>query len=78
LLLSQHILPISKSKRSGLFFKLEEEEKPALLLLLPKVRAETAVFGSAVGLGCWLVVAIAQAVHLLVEAFSTSTTEGYA
>jgi hypothetical protein len=30
-----------------LFFKLEEEETPALLLLLPIVFAETAVFGLA-------------------------------
>jgi hypothetical protein len=44
-----------------LFFKLEEEEKPAPLLHLPKLFAETAVFGSASGLGCWLVVAIVQA-----------------
>jgi hypothetical protein len=44
-----------------LIFKLEEV-KPALLLHLPKLFAETAVFGSASGLGCWLVVGIAQAV----------------
>jgi hypothetical protein len=44
-----------------IIFKLEEE-KPTLLLLLPKLFAETAVFGSASGLGCWLVVGFAQAV----------------
>jgi hypothetical protein len=32
-------------------FKLEEEGMPALLLHLPKLFAETAVFGSASGLG---------------------------
>jgi hypothetical protein len=32
-------------------FKLEEEENPALLLHLPKLVAESAVFSSAVGLG---------------------------
>jgi hypothetical protein len=42
-------------------FKLEEEESPALLLLLPKLFVETAVFGSASGLGCVLVVASPQA-----------------
>jgi hypothetical protein len=42
-------------------FKLEEEGNTALLLLLPKVCAETIIFGSASGLGCRLVVAIAQA-----------------
>jgi hypothetical protein len=42
--LSDNSLPLSKS---NLFFKLEEEEKPALLLLLPKVFAETAVLDSA-------------------------------
>jgi hypothetical protein len=44
----------------NLFFKLEEEEKPALLLHLPALFAETANFDSASCLGCWLVVAIAQ------------------
>jgi hypothetical protein len=48
-------------------FKLEEEEKPALLLLLPKLFAETAVFGSAVGLGCRLVVGFPQAVQFLAK-----------
>jgi hypothetical protein len=42
-----------------LFFKLEEEE-PALLLHLLKIFAESAVFGSASGLSCWLVVGDAQ------------------
>jgi hypothetical protein len=41
-------------------FKLEEEEKPRLLLHLPKLFVDAAVFGSASGLGCWQVVAIAQ------------------
>jgi hypothetical protein len=45
----------------NLIFKLEEENS-ALLLLLPKLFAETAVLGSAFGLGCRLVVAAAQAV----------------
>jgi hypothetical protein len=44
-----------------LFFKLEEEENPALLLHLPKLVAETPVFGSASRMGCWLVVATVQA-----------------
>jgi hypothetical protein len=43
-----------------LFFKLEEEENAALLLHLPKLFAETAVFDSAVGLGCRLVVETVQ------------------
>jgi hypothetical protein len=41
-------------------FKLEEEGNAALLLHLLKVFAETTVFGLAAGLGCRLVVAIAQ------------------
>jgi hypothetical protein len=45
-----------------LIFKLEEEVKPALLLLLPVLIAETTVLDSALGIRCWLVVAIAQAV----------------
>jgi hypothetical protein len=44
-----------------LFFKLEEEKNPALLLHLPKLLAETTVFGSGSGLGCRLVVASPQA-----------------
>jgi hypothetical protein len=44
-----------------LFFKLEEEEKPALLLHLPKLFLKTAVFGLASVLGCLLVVASLQA-----------------
>jgi hypothetical protein len=48
-----------------LFFKLEEEGNTPLLLHLPKLVAETAVFGSAAGLGCCLVVAIAQANNLV-------------
>jgi hypothetical protein len=47
-------------KDRDLFFKLEEEEKLTLLLHLPKLFAETVVFGSAFGLGCILVVAFAQ------------------
>jgi hypothetical protein len=43
-------------------FKLEEEVKSALLLLLLGLYAESAVFELASGLGCMLVVAIAQAV----------------
>jgi hypothetical protein len=49
--------------RSILIFKLEEEENTALLLHLPALFAETADFGSVSGLGCWLVVATAQAVY---------------
>jgi hypothetical protein len=41
-------------------FKIEEE-KPALLLHLPKLVAETVVFGSASGMCCRLVVATPQA-----------------
>jgi hypothetical protein len=48
-----------KSLSQVLFFKLEEE-MPALLLHLPKLIAETTVFGSAFGLGCRLVVALSQ------------------
>jgi hypothetical protein len=44
-----------------IIFKLEEEENAALLLHLPKLFAETAVFGSAFGLGCRVVVAAPQA-----------------
>jgi hypothetical protein len=40
-----------------IIFKLEAEEKLALLLLLPKLFAETAVLDSALETGCWLVVA---------------------
>lgn len=47
--------------RLFLFFKLEEENT-TLLLHLPKLVAESAVFELASGLGCILVVAIAQAV----------------
>jgi hypothetical protein len=49
----------SKLRFGLLFFKLDEE-KPALLLHLPKLFAETTVFGSASGLGGWLVVGFAQ------------------
>jgi len=41
-------------------FNLVEEENTALLLHLPKLFAETAVFRSAAGLGCWLVEATPQ------------------
>jgi hypothetical protein len=44
-----------------LFFKLEEEENPALLLHLPKLVSETTDFGSPSRMGCWLVVATVQA-----------------
>jgi hypothetical protein len=44
-----------------LFFKLKEEEMPALLLLLPKRFAETAVMDSASWTRCGLVVGDAQA-----------------
>jgi hypothetical protein len=54
-----------------LFFRLEEEGNTTLLLHLPNLFAETADFGSAVGLGCWLVVATVQATRL-VKASSTS------
>jgi hypothetical protein len=47
-----------------LFFKLVEEEKPALLLHLPRDFAETSVFCSAFGLGYKLVVGVAQAISL--------------
>jgi hypothetical protein len=47
-----------------LIFKLEEEEKLTLLLLLPRLFAETAVLGSALGTGCWLVVGVTQAIQL--------------
>jgi Ca2+/Na+ antiporter len=43
-------------------FKLEEEEKSALLLHLRKLFAESAVSGSATVLGCRLVVATVQAI----------------
>jgi hypothetical protein len=43
-----------------LFFKLEEEENPALLLHLLKVVAETVDFGSVTWMGCWRVVGFAQ------------------
>jgi hypothetical protein len=43
-----------------LFFKLEEEESPALLLHLPKVFVESAVSASAVGMRRRLVVGFAQ------------------
>jgi hypothetical protein len=42
-------------------FKLEEEGNQTLLLLLPKLFAETPVFCLAVVLGCGLVVATVQA-----------------
>jgi hypothetical protein len=44
-----------------LIFKLEEEEKLTLLLLLPESFAETAVSGSTSGMRCLLVVGFAQA-----------------
>jgi hypothetical protein len=51
----------------GVFiFKLEEEVNTALLLLLLKRFAETAVFDSVLWMGCWLVVGVAQAVEVLV------------
>jgi hypothetical protein len=46
----------------ALIFKLEEEGNTALLLLLPTLFAETTVLTLAFGLGCRLVVAIAQVV----------------
>jgi hypothetical protein len=55
-----------------IFFKLEEEGKPSLLLLLPALYAESAVFEYALWTGCWLVVWIAQAVlakYLLSDIF---------
>jgi hypothetical protein len=56
-----------------LIFKLEEEEKLALLLHLLKVFAETAIFGSTAGLGCRLVEATVQPTQLA-KASSTSTS----
>jgi hypothetical protein len=47
-----------------LIFKLEEEEKPALLLL-QALFVEDCFFASAAGLGCWLVVATPQVPFLL-------------
>jgi len=46
---------------SKVFFKLVEEENTALLLHLPQLFAEDCFSGSAVGLGCMLVVATPQA-----------------
>lgn len=52
------------SKRSAfIFFKIEDVEKGALILLLPMGLLEVAVFGSVVGLGCYLVVVTAQPVR---------------
>jgi hypothetical protein len=51
------------------YFKLVEEGNTSLLLHLLKVFAETAVLDSAFGLGCRLVVAIAQAVHLRIDSY---------
>jgi hypothetical protein len=51
-------LPIGAS---CFIFQIREEEKPTLLLHLPKVLAETADFDSASDLGCRLVVAFLQA-----------------
>jgi hypothetical protein len=44
-----------------LFFKLEEEEKPALLLHLLKLFVKDCFFVSVFGLGCLLVVGCLQA-----------------
>jgi hypothetical protein len=49
-----------------IFFKLKEEENTPLLLHLLNVLAETAVFGSASGTDCRLVVATPQAIQFLV------------
>jgi hypothetical protein len=57
----------------GNIFKLEEE-KLTLLLHLPKLFAETAVSGSAFGLGCRLVEATVQPTQLA-KATSTSTSQ---
>jgi hypothetical protein len=57
-------------------FKLEEEEKPALLLHLPKLIAETTSFDSGFDLDSWLVVETVQPT-VLVKAFSKSSAEGY-
>jgi hypothetical protein len=54
----------------GFIFKLEEEEKPALLLHLLAFYAERCVFGSASGCGCLLVVADSQAAKAGNNAFS--------
>jgi hypothetical protein len=56
-------------------FKLEEEESTALLLLLPIPFADDCIFGSASGLGCWLVVGAAQVTaKLTLQAFCCSAT----
>jgi hypothetical protein len=47
--------PLIYTVDQKIIFNLVEEENSALLLHLPELFAETAVFGSAVGLGCWLV-----------------------
>ena len=57
-------LPFKHNTDHLFIFKLEEEENTALLLHLPKLFAETAVFGSATGSGCRLVVGFAQAVQI--------------
>jgi hypothetical protein len=62
---------------SNFIFKLDEEENPALLLHLPKLFAETPIFGSAPGSNCRLVVGIAQGsfsswLHLNCSAVKTS------
>jgi hypothetical protein len=54
------LITVDQKFESFFIFKLEEEEKPALLLHLPKLFAETAVFCSASGFGCRLVVAFPQ------------------
>jgi len=53
------------------FIFLLEEGSIALLHHLPKLLAETVVFVSGSGLGCWLVVAIVQPTQL-VKTFSKS------
>jgi hypothetical protein len=59
------LLTLKKSPKTVsvqfLFFKLEEEEKPTLLLHLPKLYAETADFVSESFSFCCLVVAFLQA-----------------
>jgi hypothetical protein len=58
------LLLVDQDSVGFFIFKLEEET-PALLLPLPKLFAETPVFGSASGLSCRLVVGIAQASSVL-------------
>jgi hypothetical protein len=61
--MKQRLLSSYRQVSLFLIFKLEEEENLPLLLLLPVLYAGDCIFGSAFGLRCWLVVAIAQAIQ---------------